>query len=313
MDYRWSLDELYRGFDTPEYRQDVAALRGACAAFAEFAAAIGTLAPRDAVHDYLAQRIRIDTLAARLQTYAMLRQSADTGDHAARTQSGLLAQILSELSGADAAAQQYIAALPEPDAILSQDALAAEHAYLLRRIRRDAQHLLTPQAETLAAKLQISGSDAWEQLWESLTAGVRIPWNGGTETLSGIRGLAYSPDAAVRRRAYEAELAACDQIADAAAFSLNSIKLESIQLCRLRGYPSVLARTLEQSHMQQATLDALLTAVQEALPIFHRYLRAKGAALGHKNGLPWYDLFAPMGGDTRTYTPDEAMMGVCAA
>ena len=42
------------------------------------------------------------------------------------------------------------------------------------------------------------------------------------------------------------------------------------------------------------------------LPVFHRYLRHKAKILGHENGLPWYDLFAPMGESNRKFTVEEA-------
>ena len=42
------------------------------------------------------------------------------------------------------------------------------------------------------------------------------------------------------------------------------------------------------------------------MPKFRQYLRAKGKALGHENGLPWYDLFAPMGKSTARYTTEDA-------
>ena len=48
------------------------------------------------------------------------------------------------------------------------------------------------------------------------------------------------------------------------------------------------------------------TAIREYLPHFRRYLRAKGAYLGHTDGLPFYDLFAPVGKGGKTYTVEEA-------
>ena len=46
--------------------------------------------------------------------------------------------------------------------------------------------------------------------------------------------------------------------------------------------------------------------MEESLPDFRRYLRAKARALGHTNGLPFYDLFAPVGAVSRRFTYDEA-------
>ena len=152
----------------------------------------------------------------------------------------------------------------------------------------------------------MSGSSAWSDLQEYLTSTVPVSYNGGTTNLSAIRNLAYDPDPAVRKAAYEAELSCYDRIKDAVAFALNSIKLETISDCQLRGYASPLDRTLEKSDMKRETLDAMLGAMEEYMPKFRQYLRAKGKALGHENGLPWYDLFAPMGKSTARYTTEDA-------
>ena len=64
--------------------------------------------------------------------------------------------------------------------------------------------------------------------------------------------------------------------------------------------------TLENARMKRETLDAMFTAMKEYMPKFHAYLRKKAEILGHKNGLPWYDLFAPLGESNRVFTTEEA-------
>ncbi len=63
--------------------------------------------------------------------------------------------------------------------------------------------------------------------------------------------------------------------------------------------------------MSRETLDAMMAAIDEYLPVFHKYLRKKGQMLGYKNGLPWYELFAPMGKAGKTYTLEEAEQYLC--
>ena len=50
----------------------------------------------------------------------------------------------------------------------------------------------------------------------------------------------------------------------------------------------------------------MLSAMEEYSPKFWQYLKAKAKALGHENGLPWYDLFAPMGNASTSFTTEEA-------
>ena len=77
-------------------------------------------------------------------------------------------------------------------------------------------------------------------------------------------------------------------------------------MAELRGYQDVLEMTLAESRLSRATLDAMWTAIREALPKLREYFKAKGRLLGHENGLPFYDLFAPIGESSTTYTIEEA-------
>ncbi|MDX9692361.1 MAG: M3 family metallopeptidase, partial [Acholeplasmataceae bacterium] len=55
------------------------------------------------------------------------------------------------------------------------------------------------------------------------------------------------------------------------------------------------------------TLNAMISAMMDYRPHFEKYLQAKAKYLGHASGLPFYDLFAPIGKLDKTYTYDEAM------
>ena len=75
----------------------------------------------------------------------------------------------------------------------------------------------------------------------------------------------------------------------------------------MRGFASPLDETLYNAKLERATLEALMEAIQENLPLFHNYMKAKAEYLGHTNGLPWYDLFAPVGSsDGQKFTTEEA-------
>ena len=118
------------------------------------------------------------------------------------------------------------------------------------------------------------------------------------------RGRAGLADA--RRAAYEAELAAYPRMAIPMAACLNGIKGEALTLMELRHYDTVLDMALDTARMDRATLDALLTAMWESLPMFRRYFRLKARLLGYEGGLRFCDLFAPVGRMAAAYTPEDA-------
>jgi len=125
--------------------------------------------------------------------------------------------------------------------------------------------------------------------------------------VTAVRNLAFDADAGVRRAAYEAELAAWDSVSVTLAACLNGVKGQASVLNRRRGWPDDLAPALFANAVEPAVLAAMQGAVVESFPAFRRYLRAKARLLGHAEGagLPWWDLFAPVGDPAASATSWE--------
>ena len=165
---------------------------------------------------------------------------------------------------------------------------------------------LADDMEDLIAHMDITGGSAWGKLFDYLTSTLKVDYEGEVITLPAVRNLATSEDKEVRKKAYEAELASYDKIADSIAFALNNIKGQVSMLSEKKGYESPLAMTLEQCRMKKETLDAMFTAMREYLPKFWEYLKAKAKYLGYEGGLPWYEMFAPVGKMDSNYTAETA-------
>lgn len=185
------------------------------------------------------------------------------------------------------------------EALIAASAVAADHAYYLREAKVAATHLLPPDQEALIAELSLSGRSAWGKLHGDLTSQLVVPLRHGSssveEPMSVIRALASDPDRETRRDAYEAELAAWERTSVPLAAALNSIKYETNTLSDRRGWKSPLAAACFGNHIDQKTLEAMLSAARASFPDFRRYLRAKAKAVSGAERLPWYDMFAPMG------------------
>lgn len=306
MNEVWNLDVIYRGFDDPAFAADMEKLEKLVKDYAAFAGELVGQTPLDGLKKGIALEEALTVLTAKLGEYASLRQSVNTRDAEAGSRLGQVMQRISGAAGAQAQWREWVSKIPDLMMLVAGDETLKDYTFLFERLLRNSTHLLGSLGEQISARLSMSGSSAWSDLQGYLTSTVPVSYNGGTTNLSAIRNLAYDPDPAVRKAAYEAELSCYDRIKDSVAFALNSIKLETISDCQLRGYGSPLDRTLEQSDMKRQTLDAMLGAMEEYMPKFRQYLRAKGKALGHENGLPWYDLFAPMGKSAAQYTAEDA-------
>ena len=306
MDYTWNLDPIYKGFDDPAFNADMGKLADLVEQLAALAEELETLDPAQGLRRGTDLLEELERTGSKLAEYAMLRQSVDATDPEAGSRLGQIMQIFSQAAAPEAAFQSWTAKLPRLMDLVAADEQLQEYDYRFREMVRSSRYLLPGQCEQIMARYALSGSNAWSDLQQYLTSTVQVDYDGGVTTLSAIRNLAYDPDPAVRKAAYEAEIKSYEKICDPVAFALNSIKLETLSACQLRGYASPLERTLKKAHMEQATLDAMLGAMDEYLPKFHQYLRAKAKALGHDNGLPWYDLFAPMGRSSTKFTVEQA-------
>ena len=306
MNGLWNLDPIYRGFDDPAFEGDLEKLKQKVAESAAFAAALSDAEPLAGLKAGIALEEELNELVYKLAGYASLRQAADTRDPQAGSQMGRIMGIASSVAAPEAAFKAWASNLPDLMELVEGDDGLKEYTFLFKNMKDSSRYLLSGRGEEIMAKMSMSGGSAWSDMQQYLTSTVPVSYRGTTTNLSSIRNLAYDSDPLVRKEAYEAELACYDRIKDAVAFALNSIKLETISDCQLRGYASPLERTLKHSDMQRATLDAMLSAMEEYSPKFWQYLRAKAKALGHENGLPWYNLFAPMGASSTKFTAESA-------
>ncbi|MBR5948052.1 MAG: M3 family oligoendopeptidase [Clostridia bacterium] len=304
--YEWSLDVLYKGFDDPKFDADMKAIDAKIAEMNDFAANLGSMSNKDTLLTYIRISEEMLQLDSNLFGFAALRSSTNARDNEANSALGRLIGKLSGLAKPRTAIHKFIAEMEDLDELIESEPVLKAYEFMLKNIREQNKHLLSEECEQIMALYSISGSKAWGDLQGFLTSSVTADYRGEAINLSSVRNLAYDPDSSVRKDAFEAELACYEKIKDSVAFALNSIKLEVINNARLRGFESPLAQTLFQANMKRETLDALLGAMNDHFDIFRRYLKIKAKALGHKNGMPWYDMFAPMGGNDRKYTVEEA-------
>lgn len=189
----------------------------------------------------------------------------------------------------------------------------SEYKFLLEEFVSSAEHQMSEAEENLAGDLQRTGGDAWSRLHEQLISTMRDAETG--KTFNELRNDAYSADAALRKSSYEKEIALLRQNEVAFAACLNNLKGETVCLNKRRGWQSAIDRSLSSARISKKTLDALISAIEESLPSWRKYLQAKasllrkrgatadGSASGSSSasagvsvsgGIAFYDLFAPL-------------------
>lgn len=306
MNTEWSLDVLYKGYDDPAYQQDLAKIDTLINKIHTFAENLGKNSDKDTVIEYITLMEEFSLLITKMYSYTELRESTDTTNSETTSYLNRIQLKISQTSKDSAKIDKYIANIANLEDIVASDESLKDYTFYFKELKDRASHTLSDDVEEVIAKLNLSAGAAWSSLQQYLTSTVEVDYNGEKTTLSSIRNLAYSKDKDVRKSAYQAEIACYDKIKDAVSFSLNNIKSQVNTIAELRGYESPLAMTLKQASMSQDTLDAMLTAMKEYMPKFHEYLKRKATILGYQNGLPWYELFAPLGESHVEYTPESA-------
>ncbi|MBR7188693.1 MAG: M3 family oligoendopeptidase [Clostridia bacterium] len=304
----WDLSKLYAGFDAPEFLSDVDAFRALADAL--FAEAKSLEVRADTLETLLRRMETLAALGLKTFSFVELTMAADANNAPAMAAYGRLMPVMNRVEEVNSALAAKLGEVKDLDDIIAASPLLSAHAYLLRTLQRSAAHVIDPALEPVVLKMQLTGGSAWSQLRDQLDGNHTVEYiiDGKTQTLplSAVRGLAYSPDAAVRKAAYEAEIAAYPKLEIPMAACLNGIKGEANTLAELKHFDSVLDMSLDTARMDRATLDALLQAMRESLPMFSRYFRLKARLLGYEGGLKFYDLFAPVGAMSGSYTPEDA-------
>lgn len=311
MKTEWSLDILYKGMDDPAYEKDFKTLEETIAELKEIVEHTQDFGKDEAaacaaVEKILLTEEKLTLVLYHLADYIQLSQAVNTEDGALMAQMNRLMKLMSAYSSIESAAAKRMAQVGDVSALAKKSEVIKAYEFLLEQNKEKAKHLLSDDVEEMAAAMDMTGGDAWGKLFSYLTSTVKVDYEGKVITLTEARNMAYDPDAKVRKAAYEAELKAYEQIDSSLAFALNNIKSQVAMLSEKRGYASPLAMTLEESRMRRETLDAMMQAIKEYLPVFQKYLRKKAELLGYQNGLPWYELFAPVGKSDKTYTIEEA-------
>jgi pepF/M3 family oligoendopeptidase len=258
-----------------------------------------TAADGNAADRALRELNRVTDAANLVRVYVYATVATDSRDERAQALFSETRQLDATLRPLTSRLADWVASLGVDDLALVSDEVAEHHGPLVRLAAR-AAHQMSESEEHLAAELSLTGSSAWARLHadvtSQLTARVDLPDGPAVLPMPAVRGLATDADPAVRRAAYDAELRAWPTIEVPVAAALNAIKGEAIALNRRRRWSSPVDASLFANSVSRATFDALQSAVAASLPDLRRWMRSKAALHGHppEQGLPWWDLVAPL-------------------
>ena len=315
---RWDLSNVYPSLESEEFKAAVEDYKKQVAALEKFFKSklnktdaktkAKDLAPL--VGKAIDQINKIQTLSSTIAPFIYSYVTTDSRDKVAM-------KTLSEFEQASLPMNQLITQFtawlgkiaPKLDKVVANNSSAAAHAFMLREAAEQSKYLMSDAEEALAAELSLSGGNAFGKLQGTVTSQLAVDFelDGKTEKMPmpALINLRSHADEETRRRAYEAENKAWDEVKETLAACMNGVKGEANTLNKKRGRKDAIHSSLDAARMDRKTLEAMLSAMKDSFPVFRKYWHAKAKKIG-KEKLAWWDVFAPMGKTDKVYSFEEA-------
>ena len=315
---RWDLTNIYPSLESKEFKAAVEDYKKQVAALEKFFK--NKLGKTDAktkakeLAPLVGQAIdrinKIQTLSATLVPFIYAYVSTDSRDKLAQRTLSEFEQASLPMNKLNTQFKAWLGKIaPKLDKVIKANKSAAAHAFMLKKAAEQSKYLMSDAEEALAAEMSLSGGNAFEKLQGTVTSQLSVDFelDGKTEKMPmpALINLRSHPDAETRRRGYEAENKAWEEVKETLAACLNGVKGEAITLNKRRGREDAVHSALEAARIDRKTLDAMLDAMEDSFPMFRKYFKNKAKRLG-KESLAWWDVFAPMGKADKAYTFDEA-------
>lgn len=312
LNMKWSLKELYPSFEDESFHKDIEILGEEISSIKTWISK--ELKEKERAKEKLEYFInwqnKFYAIYTRLSSFCHLTLSADAKNEKAQKYSEIIQNKYLEFTPCVVSFNKWISNLENIEELLEASDILKEHKYYIEELIEKSKYLLSDKEENIISRMKTTGSTAWENLQKLLTSTqlVSIELEGEMKKvpLTVLKNMLFDENPELRKKAYECELESYKAIEEPIAAALNGIKGEVITVSSMKGYKDPLEYTLVNSRMNEETLNSMLEAIEESLPYFTKYYLKKAEILGHKGALPYYDIFAPIGGCDKKYSYEEA-------
>ncbi len=306
QDVRWNLDDLY---PAPAFRRidaEMAGLEPEVDSFAaRFRGRIGSLGAQEMSellrgYEALAERM------GRAGSYAQLSWATQSDDPARGALLQKQMEVESRLSQRLVFIDIEWANAPEDSARrVLEDPLLARWRHWLILSRRYRPHLLSEPEEKILREKSVTGRQAWSRFFDETHSTALYDWESSRVPQQMLLTQLYSADRGARQKAAASLTRGLREIQRPTTFVANTILADLLSENRLRRYPMWISSRNMDNQVDDATVEALVQAVCSRYHLVARYYRLKKKLLGLPE-LFDYDRYAPLAGEERRYSWEEA-------
>ena len=178
--------------------------------------------------------------------------------------------------------------------------------------RRYRPHLLSEPEERIMREKSVTGRQAWSRFFDEIHSSTLYDWEGARVPQQTLLAQLHSADREKRRKAAAAITRGLQGIQRTTTFVANTVFADLASENRLRRYPSWISSRNMDNQIEDAVVNALVNAVCSRYDLVARYYRLKKKLLGLEE-LYDYDRYAPVSGEERRYSWQEAREAVISA
>jgi oligoendopeptidase F len=315
---RWDLTNVYPGLESSEFEGAITSIttqiEGLENRFSERIAGLDSNTPVKELAGLVAEAIErfndLYTISGTVRAYIQSFVATDSHDTLAMRKMSEFQMVSVQIQNLDNQFQAWVGRIaPLLEQVIQANLVAQAHAFALRDAAEQSKYLMSQAEEALAAELSLSGASAWGKLQGTVTSQMTVDFelDGKIQKLPmpALINLHSHPEESIRRRAYEAEMAAWKTVEEPLAACMNGVKGTANTLNHHRGRADALHPAIDMARIDRPTLEAMLGAMEASFPTFRKYFKAKAKRFG-KEKLAWWDVFAPVGRTGKQYSFDEA-------
>lgn len=307
---RWSLDDLFTGFEDANIEATYGNLEAMVAQFEKFREELTPGISAERFMEIVSGSEAMEKLGYRLYGFAELSFAANTQDQKAQIAVARIQQFAAEMSNRTLFFSLWWKAL---DDVNAQRLLSAsgDYRYWLEQIRNFKPYTLSEAEEKVINVKNVTGSNALNMLYDSLTNRYVFHLEVDGEQKELTRGelmtYARSADPELRAKAYQELYRVYGEDAPILGqIYQNLVRDWRNENVSLRGFGSPISVRNLINDVPDEIIDTLIEVTRKNLGVFHRYFRLKAKKLG-VDKLRRYDIYAPVTKADKRFSYEEAV------
>ena len=306
---RWSLKDLYPGFDSPELESAFDQIEEQVTSFEGVRGKLRPEMPADEFLHVVKALEDTTRIIHNLDAFSGLSFAADTQDQAAQTLQSRVQQFEADIQNRVLFFSLWWKEVDDVNAQRLMDA-SGDYRYFLEEMRHFKPHTLSEAEEKVVNIKDVTGANALVTLYDSITNRYTFKFkvDGKTQELTRAQLMSryYSTDPKERAKAYQ-ELYRVygDDGPILGQMYQTRVRDWHNENVGLRKFGSPISARNLMNDIPDEAVDALLDVARKNAPVFQRFFKLKAKQLGVKK-IRRYDIYAPVAGSDKQYPYEQA-------